>query len=272
MTFAVVTKGPEGLVLAADSRVTLTTPTPDGKSTTSYFDNATKLLNFQGQDYVGVVTYGMGAIGSTEPRTAHGYIPEFERELSEKFPTRAKVLEVATALGRFYTERWTDAGMPVRTAAPEQMCFTVGGFDEGEAYGKLYEVAVPNAPAPNELCPGIFGLSYGGQFELVARLLNGVDPRAVTVAKDHLGLNDAQAAALAAKWQEALPVSIPMQFLPLQDCVDLSTFLVNLTAVVQRWTVGVRGVGGAVDVATITALTGYNEIQKKKIQARSIGI
>jgi hypothetical protein len=272
VTFAVVTKGPEGLVLAADSRVTLTTVLPDGQKMFSYFDNATKLFGIEGQKYVGVVTFGMGAIGTSEARTAHGYGSEFEKELAVKFPERATVSQVAAELGQFYTAKWTQAGMAVGDPSIDAMNFIVGGFDEGDAYGRLYQVSVPNAPNPVELSPGVFGMSYGGQVELVARLLNGFDPRSLAIVKEHLGVDDDQVAGLAPKWQAQLGVGIPVQFLPLQDCVDISAFLVNVTAVVQRWTLGLRGVGGAVDIATITSVVGYDEIQKKKIQARSIGI
>lgn len=90
--------------------------------------------------------------------------------------------------------------------------------------------------------------------------------------KDHFGVDESKLARLGQKWQTALGVSLPVRLLPLQDCVDISTFLVNLTAVVQRWTVGIRGVGGAVDVATVTRFVGYEDIKKKTIHARSIGI
>jgi hypothetical protein len=269
MTLAVVTKGPEGIVLAADSRVTLTTTLPDKQKLTSYFDNAKKLLRIKGQDYVGVVTYGAGAIGATTPRTAHGYISEFEKQLAAKHEGRATVLEIAQELGSFYTDRWSDAGMPPPGQGVDPMSFIVGGFDEGEPYGRMYEIFVPTAPAPKELNAGVFGMTCGGQTEYVSRLLTGVDPRAVALAKEELGLDDAQVQRLSEKWRLGLNVSIPVPFLPLQDCVDLSTFLVKMTAEVQTWTLGIRGVGGAVDVATVTSQIGFEAIQEKRIRVRS---
>ncbi len=47
MSLGIAFKGPEGIVLAADSRVTLTTQMTNGKQTqiiASTFDNGTKLL------------------------------------------------------------------------------------------------------------------------------------------------------------------------------------------------------------------------------------
>jgi hypothetical protein len=41
-----------------------------------------------------------------------------------------------------------------------------------------------------------------------------------------------------------------------------------MTSVVQGWTIGIRGVGGAVDVATITRTEGFQAIQQKQIRVQ----
>jgi hypothetical protein len=58
---------------------------------------------------------------------------------------------------------------------------------------------------------------------------------------------------------------IPWQFLPLQDLVDLAIFVLRATIMLQKWTVDLRGVGGPIDVATITRTEGFKYIQQKKI-------
>jgi 20S proteasome alpha/beta subunit len=76
MSLGIAFKGPEGIVLAADSRVTLTAEMKHGNekmTLPSTFDNATKLLKIAEHNYIGVVTYGVGAIGQQEPRTAHSF-------------------------------------------------------------------------------------------------------------------------------------------------------------------------------------------------------
>jgi hypothetical protein len=266
MSLAIAFKGPEGIVLAADSRITLTTTYPNGQQVSSHFDNATKVLWLEGEEHqhIGIVTYGAGAIGLTAPRTAHSFIPEFEAQLSSG--KRLSVSEMAVEVGKFYADQWQQAKMP---PGIDPMVFLVAGFDEGEAYGRVYEVVVPSAVAPVERAPGPdeFGLTFGGQAELVARLMGGVDPRAVAIAQANLSLAQPQADALAKEWVTGLALPIPYQFLPLQDCVDLSSFLVYMTTMVQSWTVGVRGVGGAVDVATITRTDGFRAVKQKTIEA-----
>lgn len=50
MCLGIVFKGPEGIVLAADSRVTLMAQVPGGPVVPATFDNTTKLLRVNGQD------------------------------------------------------------------------------------------------------------------------------------------------------------------------------------------------------------------------------
>jgi hypothetical protein len=272
MSLAVVFKGPEGLVLAADSRVTLTSTSqgmlnPDGPAIEqvhrSYFDNAAKLLALREHRNLGIVTYGQGSIGQEGPRMPHGFIPEFEAHLAENGPAPLTVEEAARQLGQFFCQQWTQADMPQEA---EPMIFQVAGFDDGEAYGRVFEVSVPDAPDPVEQIQDDFGVKWGGQDYLLERLLNGVAPMAFPFAQDELGLTDEQVDQLANRLYGELQLPIPYQFLPLQDCVDMATFLVDMTATVLTWTPGVQGVGGDVDVATITTTDGFQSVQHKKIR------
>src|SRR5258707_9471535 len=95
MSLGIMIKGSEGVVLAADSRVTLFNqvqqqqPGPGAVPPPllvipATFDNATKVLKIKGQDYVGAVTYGLGAFMTANgPRTMQSFIPEFEQELEQ---------------------------------------------------------------------------------------------------------------------------------------------------------------------------------------------
>src|ERR1035438_3016853 len=87
MSLGIAFKGPEGIVLAADSRVTLHAQLPGAQPPVmipATFDNATKLLHIKGQRFVGAVTYGAGAIGQRSPRTAHSFLPELEAAIQAK--------------------------------------------------------------------------------------------------------------------------------------------------------------------------------------------
>lgn len=262
MSLGIAFKGPEGIVLAADSRVTLMGQIAGNNAMIpAYFDNATKMLRVSKQTHVGAITYGLGALGDKEPRTAHSYLPEFEAELANEKP-RLPVKEFARKLSDFFMRQWAATNTP---AQADPMVFLVGGFDEGDAYGRVFEVALPNSPVPVERSPGDFGITWGGQAEIAGRLLNGYDPQLEALTKTHVHLNAAQTTNFRQKVLGSLVMPIPYQFLPLQDSVDLAIFLIKTTATLQRWAIGVRGVGGAIDVATITRTDGLRAIQEKEI-------
>lgn len=261
MSLGIVVKGPEGLVLAADSRVTLEKHQEGQPSILVNFDNATKLLSFsEPNTSVGVVTYGQAAIGL---RTAHSFIPEFE----EKLPIprkRLKIDDFAKRLSDFFMKQW-QAGMPADYAGPS-MTFVVGGFNKGEPYGRVYLIEIPNAPSPTERNPqsGEFGITWGGQREFVDRLLQGYDYRLPELVRNALHLEPAQMAELENTLQP-LQMPIPVQMLALQDCVNLAIFFIRVTIEAQELSVGVRGVGGGIDVATVTRRDGLQFVQRKKI-------
>jgi hypothetical protein len=282
MSLGIAFKGPEGLVLAADSRVTLLAQiqglaAPQGVQVLvpATFDNATKLLSVPSQNHVAAITYGAGAIGLQAPRTAASFMPEFDFNLTQKMKGgRLTVEQFAKALSDFFAGHWAAAGMPAAgtpVAQNQDMIFIVAGYDDEKApYGRIYEVKIPSSPTPGELLPGNqFGAAWGGQREMTDRLLQGFDQQVPMLVQKHLNVpvanQEAAAAALSAALSEKLTIPIPWQFLPLQDCVDLSIFLLRTTITLQKWTVGIRGVGGAIDLATITRTGGFVAIQQKRI-------
>jgi hypothetical protein len=266
VSLGIAFKGPEGIVLAADSRVTLTAqvqlPNQPPMFVPSTFDNATKLLRVQGQSHVGAVTYGAGAIGLMEPRTAHSYMPELEQELKDA--ERLSVQEFADRLSQFFLAKWQAQNMPTGS---NDMVFLVGGYDLGGTYGKVFEIYIPSRPTPREWHGGTgeFGLVWGGQREYADRLIHGYDGQLPALAKAFLGLDDQRSEELRLHLQTHLQAPVPFGFLPLQDSIDFAIFLIRTTMVMQHWLVGVRGVGGKIDVAVITQTDGFNEIQKKKL-------
>jgi hypothetical protein len=288
VSLGIAFKGAEGIVLAADSRVTLLAgvqlpglKVPPGTQLVvpATFDNATKLINSESQRYIAAVTFGTGAIGQKEPRTAASFMPEFDAQLAKELAgkdekdRRLTVEQFAKRVGDFFGDQWKKAAMPPQ--GMDDMIFFVAGYDDESApYGRLYEVRVPSKPTPTEFLPGQFGAIWGGQREVTDRLLQGFDPNLPMLLQEYLNTpaNDrAKAAeALAVKLREKLTIPIPWQFLPLQDCVDLCICLLRTTITMQKWVVGIRGVGGAIDLATITQSGGFTPVQQKKISGEQL--
>ena len=182
MSLGIVIKAPEGLVLAAESRLTLTAQAPDAPPLHVNFDNATKLLSFvKPNTSVGVVTYGQAAIGL---RTAQSFIPEFEAKLAED-ARRLPILEFAQKFSEFYLQQW-NAAMPANYSGPN-MTFIVAGFDEGEPYGKVFIIEIPRIPNPVAQQAGVgeFGITWGGQREIVEHNISGFRFKTVTQLQEY---------------------------------------------------------------------------------------
>jgi hypothetical protein len=262
MSLGVVIKGPEGVVLAADSRVTVTAQRVDGPQLSINFDNATKLLSLlpSPHNYVGVVTYGAAVIGL---RTAHSFMPEFEVELPEN---RLTIEDYANRLSDFFVRQWEENAGNQAEFPP--MTFIVGGYDEKSAYGKVFLFSIPIEPEPVEQNPGDdnFGMTWGGQLQIATRLIHGYDPELISILRDQLELDEDQLDSLFEVIRQHLEFSIPYRILPLQDCVDLATLMVRTTIKAQDLAIGVRGVGGPIDVAAITRTDGLQYIQQKTLK------
>ena len=258
MSLGIVIKGPEGIVLAADSRVTLNVQ-QGNKSIQVHFDNATKLLSFKGHAYVCAVTYGNAVIGQ---RTPHSYIPEFENELQAD---RIPVKDFARELSAFFRERQENSE-PGKRPPGADTTFIVGGYNEGRPYGEVYLFSIPHQPDPDPRNAGDkdFGITLGGQTGIVTRLIQGYDPLLLSVLKSGHNFTDRQLLAIEESLQR-LKFPIPLDFLSLQDCVNFAITLLRTTIAVQSLGTLVRGVGGPIDVATITRTDGLQFIQKKEI-------
>jgi hypothetical protein len=271
-------KGSEGIVLAADSRVTLFNqiqqpPVPNAPAPSptvvipANFDNATKVLKVKGQDYAGAVTYGLGAFMTANgPRTMRSFIPEFEQELEQANTGRLSVSDFANRLSRFFISRWNQhVNRPPNPG--EEINFLVGGYDAGLPYGRGFLFVVPNQANPVEqnAGPGQFGITWGGQHDLVFRLLYGFDVELPEFVRANLNLTPQQLVTLKQQMEPRFAAGIPFQFLPLQDSVDLAFFLIQSTISFQKFrTTVVRGVGGPVEVATVTR-DGFNFVSQKSI-------
>ncbi|NQU54977.1 MAG: hypothetical protein HQ522_20855 [Bacteroidetes bacterium] len=263
MSLGIIVKCPEGLVLAAESRVTINANTPVGQVHNN-FDNAKKLLGFNGaHKHIGVITYGLGSL---QLRTAQSFMPEFESSLPEN---RLSVVEFAEQLGKFFMEQWKIEGMPAaNTWKDSPMIFLVAGFDEGEPYGKVCELNIPHNPKPKIIRDTKdFGVNWGGQREIVDRLIKGYDNRVLDVIQHKLGLTPEQIVEINNELAP-LQMQIPVQIMALQDCIDLANFILKTTISGQELSIGVRGCGGNIDVAVITRTTGINFIKQKELQAK----
>lgn len=264
MSLGIVVKGTEGLVLAADSRVTLQAeqqlPTGERRPFTVNYDNSKKIITFSDDQHshVGAITFGEALLGQ---RTAHSFVPEIEIDLPED---RLSTREYADQLNRFYTQEWEERMPPPEDYEGPGMNFVVGGYDQEEPYGKVFSFNIPQNPDPVEQSEGEFGITYGGEAQIVNRLVKGMDPVLSNAISENSNLSRSD--VLRVVEQQGLTYSFPYEVLPLQDCLDLAILMVRTTIDFQNLAVGIRGVGGKIEAATITRTDGVKFVQRKQLQ------
>src|SRR5437667_9414144 len=101
-----IIKAPSGIVLAADSRVTLTAQPVGGPAFPVHFDNASKLLRFSApHNFVAAVTYGQALIPGLE-RTAESFLPLLQVALPNQ---RVDVDACARPLLTLFLAQWGGA-------------------------------------------------------------------------------------------------------------------------------------------------------------------
>jgi hypothetical protein len=260
VSLGIVIKCPEGLVLAAESRIMIGAQI-GAQQVPVYFDSATKLMSFSAPNTsVGVVTYGQAVIGKENPRTAASFLPEFEASLPKD---RLTIEEFSNQIGEFYLKQWNSL-MPPDIKEPN-MTFVVAGFDPDEVYGRVFVVEIPSSPKPTPKNEGNeFGITFGGQHEIVSRILQGYDMRLLDVLQKGLNLTPDQSAKLPALMRQ-FQLGIPLQVLALQDSVDLACFFIRTTMDAQKLSIGIRGVGGDIDIALVKRNQNLQFIQRKQV-------
>jgi len=260
MSLVIAIKSPEGLVLAADSCLSLEINNNNQKFMTS-FNNATKLFSFSApHNHIGVLVYGLALI---KGRTAQSYIPELELYFG---PERLQnVKDYADKISDFFSIIW-DKNMPLDYNGPEIM-FLVAGFNENEAHGRIFNFAIPFHSSPKEKqdSPNAFGITWGGDVGIINRLLMGYDFVLINEV-NALNITDEAKRNLVDNLNKKAKINLPFDIYSLQDCVDLSRFLIETTIKVKKFSLLPQNVDYPIDVAIIRRNENLVFINKKEVK------
>ena len=144
------------------------------------------------------------------------------------------------------------------------MTFVVAGFNQDDIYGHVYLVEIPRASKPIERSKNNeFGITFGGQHEIVSRIMMGYDIKLPGVLQKELNLSPEQVTKFDTLIKQ-FQLAVPLQVLALQDGIDLACFFIRTTMDAQKLSIGIRGVGGAIDVAVIKRNKDIQFIQRKQ--------
>jgi hypothetical protein len=181
-------------------------------------------------------------------------------------PRNYKVSEVVDRLKAFIFDGHYSAAFSDWPTKPD-LGFVVGGYSTGDDLAEEYQIGYfgGDLVGPTLLRPkNVTGATWNGQIEAASRLVIGYSPFLPSVLATALKQDEAEIRDLLNKSaNQALNPQLVQAVMPLQDAVDLATFLVDLSIQFARFSPGASTVGGAIEVAAISKHEGFKWIARK---------
>ncbi|MCX6137524.1 MAG: hypothetical protein NTV54_08535 [Ignavibacteriales bacterium] len=255
-TIVVLVSTYDGFVIAADSRLTLASKDRDRIASDSY----QKIVRIGQASALAFAGVGLLVDESDQSRSIGSLVEAFKihEKISDSTHVSPKI--VVDRLKKYFEQIYNSH---LDNALQGELNIIVFGYDE-LSNRKLYEIDFPNIVKSAKGDPKIFGTaneryssgttgSYVlGQRDVFQRIVKGYDPLLSDLSFSE-GLKD------------SLRYDIRYDIMTLQDGIDFAVFIARATIEAQRFNQkSVMGVGGEIDVATITT-RGFEWIQKKEL-------
>ncbi|NKJ03492.1 hypothetical protein [Rhizobium sp. SG741] len=141
----------------------------------------------------------------------------------------------------------------------------IGGYSSGEMYPELWRLAVFNGivQEPTQAAEkDEVGIYCGGQRDPILRLLQGFGWKLEHVLQEH-GVTPEKFPKLYESVRPALMLPLASPVMPIQDAIDLTEFLADMTKKVFRFRAVPEYVSGDIDVATVTKYENFRWIKRK---------
>ena len=247
-----------GIQVGEDGHATVTFP-PDAlkRVVTNSWSGVTKMFAIGTED-VPVVAVAAGRARLKE-RTVTSLALEFQR----MDPSGGTVQLIAEGFREFmrgyYDQHYEDTPVPESMRdGPE---FLVGGFGSSARFPALYRVRIQENTVTPELIRGATGLSWGGQANAVERVIRGCD----RTLRSELE-------ALVVDFNfEKHKTRFNYANLPLQEAVNMVSYMVLLQAGVSRFGDGIATVGGRIHIGVITRNDGVAFLNEPTLRHKFTG-
>lgn len=257
MTVCVAIKVHDCLVFAADSAVTLRSP-----AFFNVYNHGYKVFNLYKGLPIVAMTAGMGNFGAASISTLAKDL-RIELTRGSKIPLDPNsytIEEVANKARDFFSDKYRNVNPP--PADPHSFEFWIGGYSANEFLGEIWKLEINNGKIkdPSQIADSAVEnrICWGGQINVINRILLGVDPNLAADLISH-GVSANDLAAIQNKHQTPLLESS----MPVQDAIDLADFLVYAAKRYSGFLPGATVVGGETDIATVTRHEGFKWIRRK---------
>jgi hypothetical protein len=264
VTLAVTVVCQDGVVVAADSRTTLA----NHRMLRVGSDFTHKVFE---SGRVAVATYGDAFVGG---RSIASHMAEFavvhSGNCEHPGPTAQRL---ADFFGDRYDRQASDDPDDVSPPAIAALGFLVGGYDAA-GVGEAWEVVLPDRIVERiATTTEGGGAAWRGQSDVITRMVRGSDLELLErLASAHQLQRELHSLT---PLLDACTYRIPFDSMNLQDGIDFAVLCIRTTIDVQRLTLGPvatlpefswPGVGGPVEIATVTAPAGFAWVQRTKVQ------
>lgn len=265
MTVVVAVKISDGIVVASDSASSIF---DQNSNIINIYNNANKIVNLCKTVPIGAMFCGAGSIGKLSISTI---AKDYRIILADNIKDTRK-LNVETVAKRFFEHlksQHYDKAYPVGGATNPEMTVWVFGFSPKEDFPEIwnFSLGANHAPPKEALAKDSGGLAWGGELEIVQRIVMGYG----TVLRSHLVAAGVDGAIVdAALDAQRHSQEVICDVMPVQDAIELAKFLVGATIEFSRFKMGAATVGGPIEIASITKHEGFKWINRKHYFSTSI--
>lgn len=277
MSIAVVCNLSDGVILGADSAITVTASTKASEQRVGLiakvYNEAEKVFRVSDLP-IGIANFGVGMM---EARSIGSYVEEFEATVIEKKKEEFKnmsVMKIASETGKFFYRKYKtsieDKGKHKATqeqASPTEqpipmpvLGLVVAGFSPDAYLAEVIDVSIPTvfpSKEPNTIRKqGNFGSNWFGHFLPITRLIKGMEPALIERVIDYFvkergvdfTANDkTRLEAIIREFENQIPYAA----MPLKEGIDHVQFLLNTVIGITRWVVGAPICGGRTRIGIV---------------------
>jgi hypothetical protein len=240
MSLVITVWVPEGIILAADSRLSITYSTREPGLPIEYRHTITA-SDANDKIFLLKERFGLGTFGAAEIKGVPiaGFINRF---IEEKVSGDVEIDQLPELLLEFFggSRGW-----------PPVSFYAVGFKSErGVSSPHVYVVNIAGKAFHRANTAELpVGANWGGDTEVMARLLS------------HVKVEQGQ------QWSEFPAASIPFTFFTLQDAIDFAVYAIRTTMESLRFQMRPKTVGGAIDILALKAGEKPMWVQRKRYSA-----
>lgn len=263
----------DGVVIAADSATTMSQLTSSGSNNImNIYNNANKVFNLHKKLPVGLITWGLGNIGSSSISTL---IKDFRQKICKENTIDVNEYTVQQFAESFYNFIYTDRYY--KWGLKNVMGFLIVGYSKNSDHPEEWLIQIEqDGECSGPLLVGghnYTGCRWYGQPEAITRLLRG-HSGALELILHQANIPQEQINTVMQLTANNLSAPIISPAMPIQDAIDIAKFLIETTINYIKFMPGeFQTVGGPIEIAAITKHEGFKWINRKlyfneKIQSK----